>query len=393
MNFWRDLKIGTKIVAALTALLLIAAAVGGAAFLQMGEMNARAVDIRDNWLPSVAKLGNLRVGYARLMRAQADVLISVATHSEQAQALAALDDTTKFVDRAYDVYKPLIAPNTEDETLMKQFAEIWPEIIGKQQQMRALAQQGETEAALKIYREEIKPLRLKVQDILNRDNDFNESEGTKAATAGESAYHTAQLILTVVLLLGAGLAALAALALIAGVSQPLGRATNAVESLARGDVGIEIDDNGRKDEVGALMRALTVFKANMLQSRKLEAEAAASKARAEEERRAQALKLAEDFDRSVNAIVAEVARAAGEFQGAARILSDSAVETASQAKAVAEASESSSANIGSVASATEQLTYSVQELNNHRLKPVGCVLRTESPDTRRLNDASTPAPS
>jgi len=27
------------------------------------------------------------------------------------------------------------------------------------------------------------------------------------------------------------------------------------------------------------------------------------------------------------------------------------------------------------------------------LKPVGLVLRTESPDTRRLNDASTPAPS
>lgn len=30
----------------------------------------------------------------------------------------------------------------------------------------------------------------------------------------------------------------------------------------------------------------------------------------------------------------------------------------------------------------------VLKLNNRRLKPVGCVLRTESPDTRRLNDAS-----
>jgi hypothetical protein len=30
------------------------------------------------------------------------------------------------------------------------------------------------------------------------------------------------------------------------------------------------------------------------------------------------------------------------------------------------------------------------QLNDHRLKPVGSGLRTESPDTRRLNDASGP---
>jgi hypothetical protein len=29
-----------------------------------------------------------------------------------------------------------------------------------------------------------------------------------------------------------------------------------------------------------------------------------------------------------------------------------------------------------------------QRLNNHQLKLVGWMLRTESPDTRRLNDAS-----
>jgi hypothetical protein len=39
------------------------------------------------------------------------------------------------------------------------------------------------------------------------------------------------------------------------------------------------------------------------------------------------------------------------------------------------------------------LVRAKSQLNNHRLKPVGCALRTESPDTRRLNDASTPAPS
>ncbi|MGH8563802.1 MAG: hypothetical protein ACREXW_06795 [Gammaproteobacteria bacterium] len=35
---------------------------------------------------------------------------------------------------------------------------------------------------------------------------------------------------------------------------------------------------------------------------------------------------------------------------------------------------------------------SIGELNNHRLKAGGFELRTESPDTRRLNDASTAPP-
>ncbi|MCW2318597.1 methyl-accepting chemotaxis protein [Rhodoblastus acidophilus] len=363
MYVWRDLKIGTKLLVALVSLLLTAASVGGVAFRQMGEMNANSADIRDNWLPSVAKLSHLRVGFARLMRAQADVLVSSATRSQETEALIALDEATRAVDHAYEGYKPLITPNTDDETLMKQFAAIWPEVVTKQQTMRAQAQKGETESAMKTYRNEITPLRLKVQDILNKDTNFNETEGQKASAAGEAAYHSAQLILTVVLLVGAGVGALAALALIAGVSRPLAQATQTVEALARGDINVEIDNSGRKDEIGALMNALNVFKASMQQGRKLEAEAAANKARSEEAQRAQALKLAEDFDRSVNGIVAEVAKAAADFKAAAHILSDAAVETASQAKAVSDASESSSANIGSVASATEQLTYSVQEIN------------------------------
>ncbi|MCW2282646.1 methyl-accepting chemotaxis protein [Rhodoblastus acidophilus] len=363
MKVWRDLKIGAKITAALSALLLVAAVIGGAAFVQMGQMNSRAADIREDWLPSIARLSDLRVGIARLYRAQSDVLLAATLHEGEAEAFATLDATTTEVEQAYEKYKPLITPNSEEENLMKQFAEKWQIVVVKQKHMIEDARTGDATGAIQAYRQELMPLRAKMQEFLSKNTAFNEEGGKKATAAGEAAYDTAKFVLSGVLLLGAGLGALAAFALISGVSRPLGRATEAVETLARGDMNVEIADDGRKDEVGALMKALSVFKANMEQTRKLEADAAASRARARDERRAEALTLANEFDRSVNAIVAEVAKAAAEFQGAARILSDSAVETASQAKVVAEASENSSANIGSVASATEQLTYSVQEIN------------------------------
>jgi methyl-accepting chemotaxis protein len=363
MNLWRDSKIGVKIISALAALFLVAIAIGGVASLQMRAMNASAHEIRETWLPSLGKLAYLRVTLARLMRAQSDVLLAVTTRRDEGEALAALGAAVNDAQQAYETFKPSVAPNSETETLMRQYEQVWSTIVNRQQRMRALVDKGEAEAALAVYHDEVRPLRLQVQEFLGKVLAVNEDEAQKAAAASEAAYHSAQLALAVVLLIGAGLGVICAAALVSGVSRPLGRATAAVRTLAGGKLDVEIADGDRKDEVGALMQALAIFKANMLQSRQLEGDAARSQSRADEQRRANALKLAADFDRSVNAIVGEVGRAASEFQGSARILSDSAVETARQAKTVAEASESSSANIGSVASATEQLTYSVQEIN------------------------------
>ncbi|PPQ36269.1 hypothetical protein CH337_09860 [Rhodoblastus acidophilus] len=364
MNFWRDLKISTKIVAALVALIFVAGAVGGVAFLQMREMNQRAVEIRQDVLPSYSKLAFVRVSFARSMRAQADLLLAAASRSDEAKAQAALDEAIRDIEQAYEAYRPLITPNTEEEALAKRFGGILSDMRPKLKQMRELAAAHEVERAIDIYRQDVTPARLELQSILGKVLAFVESQGGRAAAASETAYHSAEWALGLVLLFGAGLAALCGLVLIGGVSRPLGRATMAIETLAHGDLNVEVEETGRKDEVGALMQALRVFKANMQEARELEAHAAKAKAQAEADRRAQALKLADEFDRSVNAVVAEVARTAGEFQDTARVLSQSAVDTASQAKAVSEASETSSASIGSVASATEQLTYSVQEINN-----------------------------
>ncbi|MBB4198808.1 hypothetical protein CCR94_09030 [Rhodoblastus sphagnicola] len=363
MNIWRDLKIGKKLIVVLAALVLVSAGIGGVALTQMAAVNAKAADIRDNWLPSVAQIGKLRLSLARISRAQANVLLVLGAKHESEAALAGFEKAVADVEQAYAAYKPLITPNSEDGVLMGQFDRLWSEFRQHARATIAQAKAGDVDGAIDDYGAGTDQLRLKIQDVLGKDVEFNEASGKKSADEGAAVYDSAKLILLGALALAAALGALSGFALTSGVSGPLGRASAAVERLAHGDLNVEISHDGRADEVGGLMKALVVFKANMLQSRQLEADAAKAQGRVEGERRAQALKMAEDFDRNVNAIVSEVARAAAEFQGASRILSDSAVETASQARTVAEASESSSANIGSVASATEQLTYSVQEIN------------------------------
>ncbi|MCW2285150.1 methyl-accepting chemotaxis protein [Rhodoblastus acidophilus] len=363
MHFWRDLSIGKKMIAALAALTMVVAGLGGVALMQMAEINANATEIRDNWLPSVGQASVLRHSLSRLARSQTEALLTLAFQGDAATAQAKFGEMVENVDKAYEAYKPLIIPKGGDEALMAEFARVWPDFKAQSRAIMQRAASGDVEGAFHDYIGPATAQRLRLQDTLEKVVAFNKTGGKQAADAGAATYSAAFWHMTGALLVAMAIAGASALGLIATVVRPLGRATEAVGNLARGKLDIDLADDGRADEVGALTRALAVFKGNMLQTRELEAAAARTQARVEQERRAHARELAEAFDRSVNAIVAEVARTAAEFQGTARVLSDSAVETASQAKTVAETSEHSAANIGSVASATEQLTYSVHEIN------------------------------
>src|SRR5206468_3503963 len=81
-----------------------------------------------------------------------------------------------------------------------------------------------------------------------------------------------------------------------------------------------------------------VFKDNAIRVRQMEAEAEEQKTRAEAEKRAAMLKLADGFEQSVGGVVKTVASASTEMQAAAQALSATAEEASRQSTAVAAAS-------------------------------------------------------
>jgi len=65
----------------------------------------------------------------------------------------------------------------------------------------------------------------------------------------------------------------------------LGRLTDTMTSLAGGDLAAAIEGDTRPDEVGAMARAVQVFKDNAIENRRLEQEAATQRSQSEEQRR------------------------------------------------------------------------------------------------------------
>jgi methyl-accepting chemotaxis protein len=148
-----------------------------------------------------------------------------------------------------------------------------------------------------------------------------------------------------------------------GITAPIGDMTGAMTKLAGGELTTDVPSLSNKDEIGAMAKAVQVFKDNAIRVKSLEAEQKAAEARAAEEKRAAMIALADDFEGKVGGVVAEVSTQANRMQESATQLTATAEETSRQATAVAAASEEASTNVQTVAAATEELSSSISEIS------------------------------
>jgi methyl-accepting chemotaxis protein len=166
----------------------------------------------------------------------------------------------------------------------------------------------------------------------------------------------------------AGLAVLLGLAiafLIArGIIRPLSGLTAGMKELAGGNFGVILPGLDRKDEVGDMAQAVEAFKIKAEEKARAEAEA---KIKQDEvlarQRKAEMVRMADDFEGAVGRIVETVSSASRELEVSARTLTSTAARSQELSTTVAAASEEASTNVQSVASATEELTSSVNEIS------------------------------
>jgi methyl-accepting chemotaxis protein len=190
------------------------------------------------------------------------------------------------------------------------------------------------------------------------------------AAFGKTTAETADRISTTVTMqeLVAGLAVVLGLAiafLIArGIILPLGGLTAGMNELAGGNFAVILPGLDRKDEVGDMARAVEAFKVKAEEKAREEAE---SKIKQDEvlarQRKAEMAKMANDFESAVGRIVETVSSASTELEASAGTLTTTAERSQELTTMVAAASEEATANVQSVASATEELSSSVNEIS------------------------------
>ncbi|EHR04002.1 methyl-accepting chemotaxis protein [Bradyrhizobium sp. WSM471] len=166
--------------------------------------------------------------------------------------------------------------------------------------------------------------------------------------------------------IAAGFAALLVMVLtllvVRRVTKPLTSVTRSLTALAEGQSDVEIDCEDRADEIGEIARTVAVFRSNSQERARMRSEQAAASAAAAEQRKSDLRNFVEEFRGGVGGILDKVLTSSGEFERAARQLTDTARSTADLSARSAGASENASEHVRSAASASDELSQSISEI-------------------------------
>ncbi|TXN71913.1 HAMP domain-containing protein [Methylobacterium sp. WL18] len=240
-------------------------------------------------------------------------------------------------------------------------------------EVRRLGTSNQNEQAIALVHSAIDPtfstLMVDGNALSNDINAFMQ-KGSDDLTAQTEATRLSLMIVSGVGMLAGAIAA--AFVAMVGITRPLDRLVSVLQRMAKGEIEAEIRESARKDEIGAVGRAVEGIKAMVARKAAEEAEVRRVAEEASAAARKQTmLELADGFERAVGGIVGLVSSSATELQATAQSMTASATETASQSTTVAAAAEEAAANVQTVAAAAEELGSSVQEIGRQVLGSAG----------------------
>lgn len=152
--------------------------------------------------------------------------------------------------------------------------------------------------------------------------------------------------------------------LVMRVARRLSRLEQATSLLANGHLDVDTAMAKDNDEIGAVAKALGVFKRSAIEKSRLETLSQAEKARSEADKRAAINALADGFEASVEGIVQSVSTASAEMLSLAKAMSEAVRHASDCSTTISAASQQATSNVETVASASEGINQSIADVSS-----------------------------
>ncbi|WP_330891513.1 HAMP domain-containing protein [Ferrovibrio sp.] len=286
----KNLKITWKIILLIVLMSAFTLGVGYIGVSSVSDLRRRAEDI--------AVSGNEALLAARLNQS-----ILALNRAEYRMAADPESETLKEVEQTFSRQKQLFAKHMEtllrtaapeQKRVLAQIHDMYQRYERETAETLAIAKRVGGSVVLSDAQEQINKsvvdsravateLQRVVAAYAENASDSADAVSERAANAAAAA-NTAMLIAAAVgVLIGVAVGLLIG---IAGIGRPLSRIIEIVVRLSRADTSVHIFGADRRDEVGDIARAMEVFKGNLEEKTRLEAEAAEQRRIAEEQRAA-----------------------------------------------------------------------------------------------------------
>ncbi|MBP0463365.1 methyl-accepting chemotaxis protein [Roseomonas sp. PWR1] len=383
-GFIADMPIARKLATAFAVVIIAAAAAGGTAWIKLAQ-----IDEATEWSK-----------HTHRVLEQAERVVTSMVNQETGVRAHLLNGDERFLEPFHggrEAYRAamaelrrLTADNAAQQARLVELdraALTWTEgHAGRQVSLMARGDEASRREARRMEEEgtgkaAMDAVRAKAAEIIAVENRLL----AERTTIMENAFAQARLALIIGTSAAALMALLCGLVLARSIGRPVARLADQVSRIANGDLAVEIDGATSRDEIGALTASVTTLKQASVRARELEAEAAAARSQAEEERRAAQRSMATELEQTVGGVSATLASAATELQVTVDGLASSAGRSAEQAGAAATGALQVSANVQTVAASAEQMAASVAEIST-RVAEAANVARRASDEARATND-------
>ena len=256
LKWFDDLRIGSKLLVVLTAVLAFTALVGALAIVQLNRVSTDARMLASNALPRVRLVSALRASVLELRAVQYAHMLSDSEDEQKGlkTRIHAISDTLA-ADRKR--YEPLVA-SAEERAAYDGFTRQWEAYLQGNEKVLSLTGDFGTKAMDGDYRKLFEAMNASLTAILQiNDRGADEQVRVTEATASQTRIVICAGV-AAAMLLGFALAVLMA----RRIAASLGDASRSARAVAKGDLTHRIPHGGN-DEVGRLLGALTEMQAGL----------------------------------------------------------------------------------------------------------------------------------
>jgi len=171
-----------------------------------------------------------------------------------------------------------------------------------------------------------------------------------------------------------------------GIARPLARLQTGLDKMSKGDLDIDIEGMERTDEIGAIARSVTEFRAKLKENVAQEAdERAAQQAQVDEERKALMADIADDFERSVISAAKQLIESGKVVSAHSEKLQqvvDSSTDAVDRVQAACSAAADS---VQSVTNSADELTGSITTIT-HDVEQAAQIAETAVDEARKTDE-------
>jgi methyl-accepting chemotaxis protein len=357
----KNIGLSWKIQLAPAFLILVLVGVGAYALLAL-QSNQAAVDALVSGPVRQSELANELAGTAWMAHAKLYRLAATAANEKDDRKVAAMaKEASAAAAKISEVFNTI--EGAQAELKLEAFEKLKAAVAGYLKQSKNAIEMADGDAGsalmfIKGAERNFADIEKLTDDLITRSNDSKDREIARAGMRLE------QQQLTLMVVLGVAFMGIVVSFLIGrNISRPVVAMSKAMRELAAGNFDVQLPGLERGDEVGQMAHAVGEFKAQAIA--KAERETAEREEKNRElaaVRRTELHSLAERFETAVGNIIENVGSASTELENSAVILANSSAATQQLSTVVAAASEETSSNVQSVASATEEMAGSINEI-------------------------------